>query len=640
MLNRAYSIVDLKSVDDEQRVIRGMASTPSVDRMGDIVEPLGARAASDIPLFLYHDSNQTVGRTRLGKPTKAGIPFEASIPHVKEAGRLKDRVDEAWQMLKYRLITGVSIGFRPMADGVERMKDGGMRFKDFEILELSLVPVPAQAEATITSIKSLDNAARAASGHQRSVATSPGASGTATTGHSTNRSPKGKDIMQTLKDLRDERETKAARMGELNELKRAEGRKFTDEERGEFDSLADEIESLDDDIKVKQYHETNAATAVPVTQQRRGMSFVRKADPDDKFKGQAYTRGVIAKIAAKLYGSTPSAIAEHRWGKTHPQLVSWIKANEVAGGGSGSGEWGAELVSFDGRYTGDFIEFLYGRTVFDKLALREVPANVTIKGQDGEATGYWVGESKAIPNTPGDFSTVNLSPLKVGALSVVSNDLIRYSTPAAEQLVANMLSEASAKRIDQTVFSATAASAGVSPAGLLNGLSALVTTGTDQAAVLSLINTLYAPFISAKNSSGLTFVMNPSQAKAISLLVTSLGNPAFPSITGNGGTLMGDPVVVGDNIDSSQVILLKATDIYKIGDTGVEVSVSQEASIEQRSDPSGATDTPTGVNVTGFTNMFQEDSTAIKIVRHINFAKRRSTAVAYTDTADFQGVAS
>jgi hypothetical protein len=527
-----------------------------------------------------------------------------------------------------------------MADGVERMKDGGMRFKDWEMARAFASQIPAQAEATITSIKSLDNAVRAASGHQRSVATSPGASGTATTGHSTNRSPKGKDIMQTLKDLRDERETKAARMGELNELKRAEGRKFTDEERGEFDSLADEIESLDDDIKVKQYHETNAATAVPVTQQRRGMSFVRKADPDDKFKGQAYTRGVIAKIAAKLYGSTPSAIAEHRWGKTHPQLVSWIKANEVAGGGSGSGEWGAELVSFDGRYTGDFIEFLYGRTVFDKLALREVPANVTIKGQDGEATGYWVGESKAIPNTPGDFSTVNLSPLKVGALSVVSNDLIRYSTPAAEQLVANMLSEASAKRIDQTVFSATAASAGVSPAGLLNGLSALVTTGTDQAAVLSLINTLYAPFISAKNSSGLTFVMNPSQAKAISLLVTSLGNPAFPSITGNGGTLMGDPVVVGDNIDSSQVILLKATDIYKIGDTGVEVSVSQEASIEQRSDPSGATDTPTGVNVTGFTNMFQEDSTAIKIVRHINFAKRRSTAVAYTDTADFQGVAS
>ncbi len=449
--------------------------------------------------------------------------------------------------------------------------------------------------------------------------------------------------MQTLQDLRDERSTKAARMAELNELKRAEARPFNAEERTEFDSLGSEIENLDDDIKVKQYHEANAATATPVTNVRtggRGMSFVRKADPDDKFKGQAYTRLVIAKAAAALFGSTPSAIAEHRWGKTHPQLVSWVKANEVAGGGSGSGEWGAELVSFDGRYTGDFIEFLYARTVFDKLAFREVPPFVTVKGQDGQATGYWVGESKGIPASTGDFSTVNLSPLKVGALSVMSNDLIRYSTPAAEQLVANMLAEASAQRIDQTVFSATAASAGVSPAGLLNGLSAIATTGTDQAAVLSLINLLYAPFISAKNSSGLTWVMNPAQAKAISLLVTSLGNPAFPSITGSGGTLMGDPVVVGDNIDGSQVILLKPSDIYKIGDSGVEVSVSQEASIEQRSDPSGATDTPVGVNATGFTNMFQEDSTAIKIVRHVNFAKRRTSAVAYTDTADFQGVSS
>ncbi len=647
-MDRAYSLLTVKGVTEapNEWVITGTASTPSTDRMGDQVDPMGAKFKTPMPLLWQHDSQQPVGRVEFAKPTKTGIPFVAHLPKVAEAGVLKDRIDEAVQSIKYRLVSAVSIGFRALENGVERIKEtGGMLFKEWEWLELSLVTIPANSEATITSIKSFDKAALAASGHkQSSVKPSPGASGSAVSGgFLTPTEARKATKMQTIQALREERETKAARMGELNELKRSEGRKFSDEERSEFNTLADEIESLDDDIKVKQYHEANAATATPVTNVRmggRGMSFVRKADPDDKFKGQAKTRQIIAQVAAKLFGSTPSAIAEHRWGKTNPQLVAWIKANEVAGGGSGSGEWGAELVSFDGRYTGDFIEFLYGATVFDKLAFREVPANVTIKGQDGEATGYWVGESKAIPLTVGDFSTVNLSPLKVGALSVVSNDLIRYSTPAAEQLVANMLREASAKRIDQTVFSATAASAGVSPAGLLNGLSAIATTGTDQAAVLSLINLLYAPFITAKNASGLTWVMSPAQAKAISLLVTSLGNPAFPSITGNGGTLMGDPVVVGDNIDSSQVILLKASDIYKIGDTGVEVSVSQEATIEQRSDPSGATDTPVGMNVTGMTNMFQEDSTAIKIVRHINFAKRRTTAVAYSDTADFQGVSS
>ena len=68
---------------------------------------------------------------------------------------------------------------------------------------------------------------------------------------------------------------------------------------------------------------------------------------------------------------------------------------------------------------------LYAATVYDKLPLRRVPANVTIKGQDGANTGYWVGESKSIPASVADFSTVNLTPLKVGAITVSSNELLR-----------------------------------------------------------------------------------------------------------------------------------------------------------------------------------------------------------------------
>lgn len=663
---RAFSALEVKGVNEEQRVITGLATSPVPDRVGDVVNQFGAKFAKSIPLFLYHDSKLTVGTVELGRPTSEGIPFKAYLPKIAEPGALQQRVDEAWQMVKYKLIAAVSIGFKEMSGKVERLKNGGLHFLESEILELSLVPIPMQSLATIHSIKSfdattrhalgldksLDRTALAASGHKRSeVKPPPGASGTqpqpASGGFFHSRSPKGND-MQTISQLREERNSKAARLEELVTLRKSEGRRFTEDERGEFDILESEVEDLDDEIRVKNFHTTNASSATGVdgvnqksaSASRGGISFVRKADPDDKFKGQSFVRGVIAKAVAQMQQSTPSAIAEHRWGKTHPQLVAWIKANEVAGGGTGSGEWGAELVAMDGRYSGDFIDFLYGATAFDKLPFREVPANVTIKGQDGEATGYWVGESKGIPVSKPDYSTVNLTPLKVAAMSVVSNDLLRYSSPAAEQLVGDALRQASAKRVDQTVFSTTAVSAGVSPAGLLNGLTAIATTGTDEAAVRSLVNLLYAPFIAAKNATGLYFVMSPAQAKAISMLVNALGQSSFPSITGQGGTLMGDPIVVGDNIDASQVILLKPSDIYKIGDTGFEVSVSREATIEQRSDPTGATDTPVAMTTTGLTSMFQEDSTAIKVTRHINFAKRRSSAVAFTETADFQGVAS
>lgn len=146
-------------------------------------------------------------------------------------------------------------------------------------------------------------------------------------------------------------------------------------------------------------------------------------DAEEKFAGQNYTRMVIAKALAETdeYRRSPSVIAEMRWGKTNPTLVAILKANEVAGGGSGSGEWGAELVQADTRYTGDFISFLHGKTCFDRLPLRVVPANIAIKGQDGAATGYWVGESKPIPASKGDFSSVNLTPLKVGTIAVCSN---------------------------------------------------------------------------------------------------------------------------------------------------------------------------------------------------------------------------
>lgn len=158
-MNRAYCVVDVKSMDEEKRLIRGWATTPTPDRALDVVEPMGVKSMPDIPLFLHHDSRLVVGRAILGKPTAKGVPFEASLPMVQEEGTLKQRIAEAWQSVKYRLITGVSIGFQP--EKVEQLKSGGLRFLECEVLELSLVPVPMQAEALITQFRSTDASAQA-----------------------------------------------------------------------------------------------------------------------------------------------------------------------------------------------------------------------------------------------------------------------------------------------------------------------------------------------------------------------------------------------------------------------------------------------------------------------------------------------
>ena len=330
--------------------------------------------------------------------------------------------------------------------------------------------------------------------------------------------------------------------------------------------------------------------------------------------------------------SSPSAIAAHRWGKGNPQLVEWIRANEVAAGGATSGEWGAELVQADGRFRGDFIEFLYSKTVFDRLALRPVPADVKVRGQDGAAVGYWVGEGKAIPLTSADFLDVTLTPLKVAGLAVLSKDILRRSDLAAEQIVRDALIEACVQRIDTTFLSASAASAGVSPAGLLNGVSDLGSNGNDENAVLQNIAELYAPFISAKNFSGLVHVMNPALAVALALMRNEFGQRSFPDIRPDGGSLEGFPVVTGDNVAVDDHIVLKPSDIYRIDDGGIDVSLSDSASIEMNSVPTGDALAPTAASE-DVVNMFQADTIALKVVRPINYAKRRSHAVQFIGDA-------
>ena len=72
-----------------------------------------------------------------------------------------------------------------------------------------------------------------------------------------------------------------------------------------------------------------------------------------------------------------------------------------------------------------------------------------------------------------DASDVELTPLKVGAIAVSSKELILDSQPSAEMWIRDCIAEASAQRVDTTFLGTGAAVAGVSPAGILNGLVAL-----------------------------------------------------------------------------------------------------------------------------------------------------------------------
>ena len=155
--------ITIKSVDERSRIVRGIASTGSLDRQGDIVEPLGARwRGADLPFLVSHNHSMVVGRVKFSPPTAKGIEFEAHLPEIREPGPLRDRVETAYQELKYGLIKSVSIGFSPEPGKVEQLPSGGLRFTEFEILELSMCAVGAQQDAEILEVR--HNRARRAGG--------------------------------------------------------------------------------------------------------------------------------------------------------------------------------------------------------------------------------------------------------------------------------------------------------------------------------------------------------------------------------------------------------------------------------------------------------------------------------------------
>ena len=639
---RAFGLLEIKEFDEKTRRFKGIATTIAPDHMDDVVEPSGAEFKLPVPFLYQHDSKKPIGwidKAKIGK-TQIDVEGYVEIPDADAPETIVERLNTAWYELKKRMVRGLSIGFNPKEWSFIK-ETGGIRWLRWAWLELSMVTIAANAEASITSIKSAYAKSMAASG--RSTTPPTGSSTTARAGAPNLKGSNMKTIQEQLAELNELRQTKHARMSELGDLKRNESRAFTDDERKEFDALEADIDNIDDDIRIAKRHSDNIATARPVTDSKSGArgapyGFVKKlSDVEDKFKGETGLKRAMCHVLSMSEVKqgrfvTPDQIAAKMYGKTNPTLVTVMKAG-VAGGGTDSGEWGAELAQVDNRYTGDFIEFLYGLTVFDRLPLRSVPHNVAIKGQDGAFTGYFIGQSKAIKVSAGDFSTASTTPYKAAGLCVVSNEWLRDASGDGLQLCGQGLREAVAQAVDSLFLSATAAASGVAPAGILNGVSAILSNGDDALSVATDIKALFAPFITAKNlSGGLAWVMSPTTAVALSLMKNALGQAEYPAIGPNGGTFMGYPVVIGDNVASGDVILLKPSDIWKIGDLGVSLSVSDSAMIEQDSAPTGATDTPVAATA-NMVSMFQEDSTAIKVVRPISWGKRRATAVQYVGDA-------
>lgn len=156
-MNRAYSTLTLKRAAGDGREIIGIASTPRVDKAGDILEPLGAEFTLPMPLLWMHAADAPIGKVTHAKATASGIEFRAQIAKVDKPGKLKDRVDEAMDSIEADLVRGISVGFQPLE--WKGLPSGGARFLRWSWHELSVVTLACNTDCSIQAIKAADDLA-------------------------------------------------------------------------------------------------------------------------------------------------------------------------------------------------------------------------------------------------------------------------------------------------------------------------------------------------------------------------------------------------------------------------------------------------------------------------------------------------
>lgn len=622
MLSRAYSLIEVKSIDDEQRIIRGIATTPTPDRGDDVVDPFGVSFKNPLPLLLHHDQKSPVGEVFFGRPTHAGIPFEARIPNVAEPGRVKDRTDEAWHSAKYGLMKGASIGY--LTREAYRRKTGGTDLKKTEVVEMSMVTVPMNADATILSVKSLDAAYLASSGTGSRVPASPGVSGSTTKAGTMT-------ISEQITAEKAELQTKSARLEAL--MASDDAGTLSTEEATERDAIVDGIKAQTRKVerlsaleaaqavqaKSLNYGTTGSAPAV-VAQRAPGRVEVVNLE-----KGTRFVRYAMAVAAGKGSYSDTVAYARRFDGQT-PEVSAYVKALAGTTDGASPG-WGAELYNPNAMMT-EFVELLRPATIIGRTpGLRRVPVGIPVITQTGGSTFAWVGETGSKPVGQLAFDRTTTARHKVAGIVVLSEELVRYGKPDAEEVVRRELIEQCARFLDAAFIQIAKTAGANNPASITNGVSAPNATGSTLVALIADLTTALATFDTADlGTEGLVIVTTPALARGISMMTNPLGQtPNGFSMTPQGGMLYGYPVIVSSAVDSGTVVLFKPSEILISGGEAVALDASNQATLDMDG----------GSPATATFSLWQNNCVGIRAEQFITWMKRRSGVVAIIDTASY-----
>jgi HK97 family phage major capsid protein len=597
MLDRAWATLEIKSLDADLREITGIATTPTPDRAGEVMDPLGADFTLPLPLLWQHSQAAPVGEVLAAEVTPAGIAITARFAQVAEPGALQDRLNEAWQTVKARLVRGLSIGFKPVEFEPRNAKDpfGPRHITRWLWAELSAVTIPMNVEATITNIKS------AACGLKDRPA-----------------------MVTTNERIADHETTRAAMLSNMTDLvERAEAKSETldGEQATKYESYAQRVKAIDAQItRLRELEALSLAQATPVPGAPSPLP--RVTIKSNAPKGSAFVRMACAQL---LCNGNRFEAAEYakRWDDSTPEVALALKA-AIAPGTAVHATWAGPLVNQ--TIAADFLELLRPATIIGKISgFRDVPFNTKVPSQTAGGTYGWVGEAKPKPVTNLAFSSVSLPWSKVAGIIVLTEELVKLSSPSAEALARADMIAGIAQFLDaQFIDPAVVAVANINPASITNGAPTAVATTNPLADLMGLINHFATNNISV---GGVHIILSPANALSLAFRTNPDGSPQFPGVTMEGGSYRGLSFVTS-NAAGTNVIALQPQLVLMADDGGVTIDASREASLQMDSVPTAPADA-----TTVYVSLWQTNCVGLRAERYITWLRATTNAVKYLTAA-------
>jgi HK97 family phage major capsid protein/HK97 family phage prohead protease len=609
------------------------------DRVGDTIDPGGWMLAhfKRNPIMLFnHDQDHPIGQWINVRVEGGKLKAQ---PKFAEPGT-SWRIDEKRKLFEQGILRAASVGFKPLE--AEPRKDGGINYQRQELLETSLVSVPANPNA-LTLAKSLDISKETmaevfgenAVETERSVTGKPATKTTPIT--------KGSGMSDSIaKRVEDTQARLVAYQDELKSHLEAIGEEPDDDANAVTKALNEKIENTQETLENLQEAEKRlAVVASPVIPEEQKDLRKPFAVPAKKVEPLDYIwRAMTVKLISHVERRSELDVLKQHYGEdvTTKAVYDRVVKTAVAPADTTTSAWAGALVQ---TAIGDFFDLLMPQSVYPGLSAKggrfSFGRNGTISLPTRSATptvaGSFVAEGAPIPVRKAGFTSVTLTPKKMAVITAMTREITERSTPQIEQLLRNAIQEDTSVAIDSVLLDATAASA-TRPAGLRNGITtAAGTAGGGIAAVVADLKGILGSLITATNGNlrDVTFLMNPAQSLALSLIQNAGGDFPFAQDI-NQNRFQGYSVIVSSTVPAGVVIALDAADFFSATGDDPRFDVSDQATLHMEDT------TPLAIGTAGAPNtvaapvqsMFQTDTLALRMILPMSWAMRRAVQVERT----------